>query len=277
MNNSNRCKLCGATAAPHYDLLDTVVRVCARCDLHFIDYLDDLEAAAKPGAALQDAERRYIEERLPAAAALLDWRIDLLQRYLELPGARILDVGAGVGQFLRRLKEAGAAGEGIEPSRVRRRFAAEKFGLQLHGAPVDAAGGREGLGAFDALTLWEVIEHVNDPLATVRAAWRLLKPGGLLFVETHSREVPSYRLSQFVHRLTGGRISLFLRNFYAPIPFGHKQIFTPGQLTALLEQNGFRTLFAGSAYPADLSPSLLRPKDKIVVVGQKPATGLADG
>ncbi len=214
-----------------------------------------------------------MEERIPAAAAPNPWRIDLLRRYLPVPGARVLDIGAGIGSFLLRLREAGAMGEGIEPSRLRRRFAAEKFGLDQHGEVIESDCWRGRADEFDALTLWEVIEHVNDPLATVRAAWRLLRPGGLLLLETHSRNLPSYRLSQLLYRLSGGRISLFLRNFYAPIPFGHKQIFTPGQLAGLLAGNGFCLLFAGSAYPADCSPTLFRPKDKIIVVAQKAESG----
>ncbi len=142
------------------------------------------------------------------------------------------------------------------------------LGLQLHPEPVENRYWEGFSDHFDAVTLWEVIEHVNDPLATVRGTCRLLKPGGLIFLETPSRTAPAYRLSEWCYRRSRGQFSLFLGNFYAPIPFGHKQIFTPAQLSALMEDNGFQVLFRGNAFPGDPEP-LLKNRGKIILVARK--------
>ena len=198
------CKLCGENAAvPRYDLQDTVVFACTRCDFHFIRYLDATAPPAEDGEGLDEKAWNYIEERLPSAAGLLPARLGLVQKYRALAGARCLDVGAGVGQFLLRLAGEGALAQGIEPSRLRRRFAEGKFGLRLDSEPVESRCWQERFAAnFDVVTLWDVIEHVNSPLETVRSIYALLKPGGLLFIDTPSRQAPAYRLSELFYRLS---------------------------------------------------------------------------
>jgi 2-polyprenyl-3-methyl-5-hydroxy-6-metoxy-1,4-benzoquinol methylase len=78
---------------------------------------------------------------------------------------RLLDVGAGLGVFPYRMKEAGwdctALGD------VRR---------------------VEGLGRFDLITFNKVLEHVADPIDVLRGAVRLLAPGGLIYIELPDAE-----------------------------------------------------------------------------------------
>ena len=123
------------------------------------------------------------------------------------------------------------------------------------------------------ITLWDVFEHVNDPRATMQAAYDLLKPGGRLFLETDNRDCLSYRLSCLIYRLTRGKAALFLPNFYRPVPFGHKQIFRPAQLYALAEACGFE-LIATSLYRkerSDCKTPTYKPYGQIIMVAQKPA------
>ena len=270
MKNFCRCKLCGEVeAAAQYKLPETVVYVCPRCDLHFIDYRDAPSPGENGGTGLDDRGRRYIEERLPATETSISLQIGLLTRYLALSQARCLDIGAGSGQFLHRLVDAGAQGEGIEPSRLRRQFAAEKFALRLSPEPIENPCWQEKFhGYFDAVTLWEVIEHVNDPLATARGACNVLKPGGWLFLETHSRAVPAYSLSEWSYRLSRGRCPLFLGNFYTPTLFGHKQIFTKAQIALLVKKSGFEVIFQGGFFP-DAKAPMLKKRDNIILVARK--------
>lgn len=241
----SRCKLCGEkAAAPAYDLQETIVQACRRCDFHFITYLDPPSRDGEGGGELDEKAWRYIEERLSCDDRLLDARIDFIKRFGGICGSECLDVGAGVGQFMMRLSQEGArSSEGIEPSRKRREFARRRFDLELCEATVESPCWQENCRErFDLITLWDVIEHVNFPLETVRCAGHLLKPGGLLFIDTPSREVPSYRISQWFYRLTGSRFPLFLLNFYSSLPYGHKQIFRPDHLMNLVESAGFEVL-----------------------------------
>lgn len=91
---------------------------------------------------------------------------------------RLLDVGCATGIFLDGMRRMGWQVSGIEPSEPAARYARERFGLEvfsglLEEAPYPAA-------SFDAITLWDVLEHVHDPRRTLADLARLLRPGGLL-------------------------------------------------------------------------------------------------
>ncbi|WP_429885899.1 class I SAM-dependent methyltransferase [Geoalkalibacter halelectricus] len=273
-----RCKLCGALAdSPTIRLPSTTIQVCRECDFHFIDYLDPLPPEeTEQQQKLDEKSWKYIEERLGLGEGELAWRLRLVEKYCSLPGARCLDIGAGVGQFLLLLRAAEALGLGIEPSRLRRLFARKKFALHLEEQTVESPIWRDKHRAtFDLVTLWDVIEHVNFPAETIQSAFALLKPGGVLFLDTPSREVLPYRISLWANRLSGGRISLFLPGFYSTLPYGHKQIFTPRQLAQCVEEAGFEVLAQGAGYDELLGmrPPLLRPKNKIILVARKPGGG----
>jgi 2-polyprenyl-3-methyl-5-hydroxy-6-metoxy-1,4-benzoquinol methylase len=262
----SRCKLCGSSAArPKYGLKDAAVYVCAACDFHFIDHLDDLppEPPADVAKLLDRKAWNYIEGRLPASEKQLRKNLLLVKRHLPLTGAHCLDIGAGAGLFAHLLAEAGASVHGIEPQGIFREFAQRKYGIALNGETVDAPYWQEGFaGFFDAVTLWDVFEHVNFPAETLRYACNVTKPGGWLFLDTPRRDALFYRISEWSYRLSGGANPLFLQSFYSPLPFRHKQIFTRRQLLATVAEAGFSV--------TRMHASLLHPHNKLVLVCRKP-------
>jgi SAM-dependent methyltransferase len=269
----SRCKLCGEQAAePSCRLGKATLQVCGRCAFHFIDHLDSLSQDA-PQPELDEKSWRYIDERLSSLDHELAWRVRLVEKYCSLPDAQCLDIGAGVGQFLLLLRDAGGQGQGIEPSHLRRRFAQRKFDLHLEAQTLDSPTWRQTYTqSFDLITLWDVIEHVNFPAETIQNAFHLLKPGGTLFLDTPSREALAYRISSLACRLSGGRIPLFLPGYFSTAPYGHKQIFTPRQMRNLLQKKcGFEILAEGSGYDELLGmrPPLLRPRHKMILVARK--------
>ncbi len=240
MYDFSRCKLCGRhTAAPTYQLKQMSLYVCANCDFHFIDALDDCPEDPQESPLLTASARSYIEKQLPQNIRQMEKALRFVTRHVTPRARHCLDIGAGAGVFAALLRGAGAIPQGIEPQQVFREFAREKYQLSLRRELIDEACWQEELaGYFDVVTIWDTLEHVNFPAETLQAAGRVLKPGGYLFLDTPSRDAWFYRVSEWSYRFSGGTRPLLLNSLYSPDPYRHKQIFTAGQLQALLKTCG---------------------------------------
>jgi len=241
--NFNQCKLCAAYAAsPKYLLKKTTIYACNLCGFHFINYLDSLSPELQADAAkpLDQESWNYIEKRLPASEKQLRKNLLLVKRHLSLTAAHCLDIGAGSGLFAHLLAEAGAFVHGIEPQLIFREFSKKKFDKELVAETIDSEHWQKGyINFFDVVTLWDVIEHVNFPVETLQYAYNIMKPGGLLFLDTPRRDALFYRISEWSYRLSNGSNPLFFESIYSPRPFRHKHIFTLRQLQWLMDKLGF--------------------------------------
>jgi 2-polyprenyl-3-methyl-5-hydroxy-6-metoxy-1,4-benzoquinol methylase len=106
-------------------------------------------------------------------------RLSFLSKLIR-PGGRVLDVGAGGGEFLAEAKRLGFEVEGVEPSVGFARYAERTYGVTIHMAPLDKIdfGGRK----FDLVHSYHVFEHLRDPLASMKLVHSLLVPGGYFYV-----------------------------------------------------------------------------------------------
>ncbi len=95
---------------------------------------------------------------------------------LQTSKGRILDIGAGTGDFLSVAKEDGWKVDAIEPSAKARKFAETK-GISF--SDETSAFADE---SFDSITMWHVLEHVPDPEAQLNELRRLLKPDGAIII-----------------------------------------------------------------------------------------------
>ena len=132
-------------------------------------------------------------------------------------GIHLLDVGCSSGAFLSAAASLGVRVEGVEPA-ARPVETAIKRGLKVHhGLLQDLALPQS---SFDVITLFEVIEHLKDPLTLVRASLRILRPEGLLVVRTGNTDswtaqVLKARWEYFQLKRHGGHIC-----FYSPKSIG---------------------------------------------------------
>jgi len=216
---------------------------------HFIDYLDPVETLSPSvdASKLTDQEAFYIETQLQANAERFRGQVNVLKTHLPLEGAKILDIGCGGGLFLSLVRQEGAHVTGIELSDSRAHYAATKHNLEIHKHPIENDFWQEGYeNSFDAVTLWDVIEHVNYPVQTLRSAAHVLKTGGLLLIDTPSRDSFYHQVGEFTYRLSGGRFPTFLNAMYSAHLFGHKQIFSTGEMKALFESIGLHVIELGT-------------------------------
>lgn len=99
-----------------------------------------------------------------------------------VPKGRLLDVGCGNGQFLAKMRALGWDVVGVETDPKAVSVAREEYGLEVNQGTVEEAG--FPTESFDAVTMNHVIEHLPDPVNTLRECRRLLKPAGRLVVIT---------------------------------------------------------------------------------------------
>lgn len=217
----------------------------SKSGFHFIDYLDPVEAISPEidASQLTDEVAAYIETQLQANAKKFDNQANILNQHLPLQNARVLDIGCGGGLFLSLLKQQGANVIGIELSDSRAQYAKIKHGLVIDKHPIESDHWQSGYATrFDAVTLWDVIEHVNFPRQTLRSAAKVLKQGGLLLIDTPCRDSFYHRFGELTYRLSGGRFPTFLNAMYSSHLFGHKQIFSTSEMKQLFESVGLEII-----------------------------------
>jgi SAM-dependent methyltransferase len=116
-----------------------------------------------------------------------DRRLDLIRRYAPLDNRRILDIGCGLGVYVRKFQDFSRQAYGIDiDARRVAKGAATTPGLMLgvgEHLPFRAE-------TFDVVVLNEVIEHVTDDEATMREAMRILRPGGHIAIYAPNRLYP---------------------------------------------------------------------------------------
>jgi len=170
---------------------------------------------------------------------VFDKSADLIQSRTKVGRGRLLDIGCGYGFFLQEMKYRGWKVEGIEISKIGRQYARDKWDIHVYSQPLENVGLETD--SFDVVTLFYVIEHVNDPLDLLKEVKRILKPDGLIFLRwPHS--TPIVRIL--------GPFSKKLDLYHTPY---HLYDFSPRTMEKMLTFCGFReieTIIAGNTRPS---------------------------
>ena len=170
-------------------------------------------------------------ERKESAAAAL------LRRAEELTNGkgRLLDVGAGRGEFLRAALNGGWEPIGIEPSASFAKHAANYSGAVVRREPIEDCNFEND--TFDVVILSAVLEHLYQPNETLREIARVLRPGGALFVDVPNEEGLYFRIGNLYQRL---RFRDWVVNTAPTFSPFHVFGFGPGSLRKLLARHNLR-------------------------------------
>lgn len=223
------CPLCAGHARAIARRGGRHLRRCSRCRFLWVPegvkrspsgasiYDDDAAVFFSEGSA-----DYYLDETArDAAQAKLAW----VAAHVPPPAA-LLDVGANVGHFASAAARAYDV-VGLEPNRHAVRWARERLD-----APVEAGSIYERrahfAGRFDAITLFDVLEHLPDPQGALERCREYLTPRGRLFITTPDA-------GSIMARVLG-------RHWYYIDLDEHIALFTRDLLRALLERSGFRVV-----------------------------------
>ena len=155
-------------------------------------------------------------------------RMDSIERYFPNKG-KILDIGSSTGHFLLEAVERGWEGYGVEPNPFVAEYSQKALGLtRIFNGTLEKSD--FPFGHFEAVTMWDLLEHLSDPLSMLRQVVRALKVGGILFV--------------YVPNLESAEVLLCeerCENFAGDV---HLTYFTPKTLSTLLEKVGLEVIYA---------------------------------
>lgn len=217
-----RCKACAQ--AFHRRVLDTawMQRLYARWE-------------TQEAMELFIAAHHAWPEQLRRGGEFVEHALRLQRATAALTGARaprVLDFGCGHGEFLAICRALGFDALGVDFAPDRR-----EHGLVTpYSSLAELRCDRPQDNGFDAVTLFEVLEHLSDPRGVLEELAQMMKPGAVLVLETPD---------------TTGVTGLQSFSDYLAIgPLGHINGFTPATLRAMAERAGFRARRMPSAWAA---------------------------
>jgi 2-polyprenyl-3-methyl-5-hydroxy-6-metoxy-1,4-benzoquinol methylase len=209
-----RPKAAAATGRPTEELYGRagpLVR-CERCGL----VRQDPPARVPYG----DAEDPHYLTEIDGLRVTFRRTLSTIERF-RLPPGRFLDVGAGPGVLVEEAAERGWDAFGVELSAWSVNEA-QRRGTDVRMRTLEDLN--EPAGSIDAATLTDVIEHLPDPLGTMRLLHELLKPGGVVFLATPD---------------VGSVVARALRRWWWSVLPGHIQLFSRETLQRLVRDAGF--------------------------------------
>ncbi|KKL53303.1 hypothetical protein LCGC14_2276800 [marine sediment metagenome] len=227
--NSIHCPLCGKLAHGvklwvKNDVGD-ILR-CMKCGLGFFDPLK-LHELADLNPTLYNSKSYY--------KLLIRTHSDLISRYrtqvkeiYKMVGkkGKLLDVGCSIGMFLNIASSYGFETYGFDINKINLNKAKQFFGIKP--LPDNYLNDNDFVNFFDIVTMWDVLEHLPNPVEYLSHLIMVLKPGGLLVVQCPNME--SYEFSKFG------------KNWNWLTPGDHLQFFTPKTLTKVLSAGGFHII-----------------------------------
>lgn len=204
------CPVCESKeSTPVFRLRGYEVAECQSCGLQFNAGFGN----GRPAADVFSSEYYLSVHRDFFGAQLsggeTDLSVPVYRRHLErletmVGRGRILDVGAGLGTFLRLARDRGWDAQGVEISPFAADHIRRTVGVPVFEGDLSAFDAPEG--SFDVVTFWDSIEHVERPRENLQRAFRLLRPGGALLVTTDNFDCLIADVAGFLYRASGGML-----------------------------------------------------------------------
>lgn len=241
------CDLCeGTRFTPTFFFLGQKSVRCDNCGLEFVERKPPDSMDVLVDWYNQDSSIEFMEKEWHCDRVFNDRIARLRETFKEagrsFPGAgsRAFEIGCAEGHLLKYLQEQGARVEGIETGAKLVDYCRDRFGLSVDRSTVREWSPESG--AYDFVLAYHVLEHLEKPSELFRKAYDALKPGGFLFIEVPTPDLPECRILDRWDELHG----------YGNL--GHLHYFTPKTLPKYFEKYGFK-LVGTYEYNTETLPS----------------------
>jgi len=225
------CPLCGSTSSsPRVEKHGFTYVNCRQCQFVYVNPQLTHQAILEVYND-EDIREFFFKELLLAHVerdqrAEFEGRLRELQLLVRTSSPRLLDIGCAAGLFLSLAEKQGFRAEGLELNQLYVEYVMNNRSVTVHQKTLEEM--RYPYGAFNVVTLWDVLEHLPKPLETLREAARVTAPGGVLALTTINHACINERLLR-------GRWRYYM-------PPDHLCSFTPDMLESLLSRAGFTVL-----------------------------------
>ena len=193
----------------------------------YSNYMSTAKTGFYSDRALEDVPANFRARYQP-------W-LSLIKKWVQ-PGARLLDIGAGLGMFLKLAREQGYEVSAVEPNEESTKVLEEHYGIPMQSCLFEQAVSEDQV---NVLTMWDLLEHLIDPAGSLQKANSLLAEGGILALEIPARYSLMHYLAKALYRHSFGWIR---RPLYLVCGVHHLHYFTEAVIRALLKKQGFETL-----------------------------------
>lgn len=158
--------------------------------------------------------------------------LSLIEQYVSK--GRLLDLGCAVGVFLSLARDAGWQTSGVDISKYAVSYCRDVLRHNAYCGELKDIGFTDE--EYDVITLWDVIEHLADPVAQLKEIHRILRRDGIIVVDTPNEDSLIRSLARAIYFATGGRFKYPVRKLYHHF---HLFYFNRDTLRELFEKSGF--------------------------------------
>jgi 2-polyprenyl-3-methyl-5-hydroxy-6-metoxy-1,4-benzoquinol methylase len=246
---SNCCVCAGSRHGTLYELDRFHVVRCLRCGLVSLATSPDRKALEEMYGQEYFEQRQdyFFHDAVPESgndqgeSVRENFRagLALVEEYAS--GRRLLDFGCAVGTFLSMAADAGWEVSGVDISDYAVAHCRDTLGFDARCGELKDAGFASE--TFDVVTMWDVIEHLTDPVAQLAEVHRILKPGGIVLVDTPNEESLLRSLARVGYVATAGVLRYPVEKLYHQY---HLYYFTRRTLQDALAKNGFEPVLVTS-------------------------------